>query len=560
MKAPNSIKYTIGKPMPGTKWVVRGELGQGGMGLVLDVEKGELIRGAMKVLLPPFATVPEFAAKFLDEIKVTARLQHPNIVQVVDFDRLSDGTPFMVMERLRGKTLRAVLQDTRERGKLWTSANTYAVAAQAAEGLYRAHSHEPSIVHGDVKPENLFLHRAQASFEVVVKVMDFGVAAVVGEGERQIVGTPRYMAPEQVTGGEVSPQTDQYALALVIYEMLTERLPWDVNLRDRKAVAEARCYAAPTPPSTFCPWLPASMDAALLQALAKDPRARHGTLHGLMFELRALQWIGITGEANTDDPMAATLAGGRAAREEHDLFEDVFPPRADQARRAAAGPSGAAAMEFSESSEPPTWPRPPGAGMLVQRPPAAMAEVPTADSEAITTAVRAEGSGAPHAIDTPMTGASGARPTPRIWGNKAARRTALGLVGAGAVGILLVSARIARSPRERVAGGVQLIESRTSGAAPVASDLGVGAEPPQWITEAAHVPKAAAESAVLPTIVVPAEPSVAKTTSARSDGGAGGPVLRRATLPPRPALRSPSVKPSVPDDGRDELYIPAVTR
>jgi len=198
--------------------------------------------------------------------------------------------------------------------------------------------------------------------------------------------------------------------------------------------------------------------------------------------------------------------------------------------------------------------------MLVQRPPVAMAEVPTADSEAITTAVRAEGSGAPHAIDTPMTGASGPRPTPRTWSSKAARRMALGLASAGAVAILLVSARIAHSPRERVAGGVQLIESQTSGAAPVASDLGVGAEPPQWITEAAHVPKAASESVVLPTIVVPAEPSVAKTTSARLDGGAGGPVLRRATLPPRPALRSPSVKPSVPDDGRDELYIPTVTR
>src|ERR1700761_2482459 len=99
MKASGSIEYTVGQPMPGTKWIVRGELGQGGMGLVLDVMKAGVIPGAMKVLLPQFADVPEFAARFLDEVKVTARLQHPNIVQVLDVDRLADGTPFMVMER-----------------------------------------------------------------------------------------------------------------------------------------------------------------------------------------------------------------------------------------------------------------------------------------------------------------------------------------------------------------------------------------------------------------------------------------------------------------------------
>ena len=72
MKAPSSIEYLIGQPMPGTKWVVRGKLGQGGMGIVLDVVKEQLIRGAMKVLLPPFAKQPEFAAKFFEEVKVTA--------------------------------------------------------------------------------------------------------------------------------------------------------------------------------------------------------------------------------------------------------------------------------------------------------------------------------------------------------------------------------------------------------------------------------------------------------------------------------------------------------
>jgi serine/threonine protein kinase len=86
MKTPTSIEYTVGDPMPGTKWVVRGKLGQGGMGLVLSVEKAGFIRGAMKVLLPAFAKQAEFAEKFLAEVKVTSRLQHPSIVHVLDFD------------------------------------------------------------------------------------------------------------------------------------------------------------------------------------------------------------------------------------------------------------------------------------------------------------------------------------------------------------------------------------------------------------------------------------------------------------------------------------------
>src|ERR1035438_10402687 len=117
MKAASTIEYMVGQPMPGSRWVVRGKLGQGGMGLVLDVVKEGVIQGAMKVLHPHFAKVPEFAARFLDEVKITARLQHVNIVQVLDFDRLGDGTPFMVMERLQGRTLGAALRAGRQARK-----------------------------------------------------------------------------------------------------------------------------------------------------------------------------------------------------------------------------------------------------------------------------------------------------------------------------------------------------------------------------------------------------------------------------------------------------------
>ena len=571
MKAPSSIEYLIGQPMPGTKWVVRGKLGQGGMGIVLDVVKEQLIRGAMKVLLPPFAKQPEFAAKFFEEVKVTARLQHPNIVQVLDFDRLLDGTPFMVMERLRGRTLRAALRETRQRGKLWTAANTYAVAAQASEGLYRAHSHEPSIVHLDVKPENIFLHRTEASFDSVVKVMDFGVAAIVGEGDRQNIGTPRYMAPEQVAGGDVSPQTDQYALALVIYEMLTGRLPWDVNVRDSKALGEAHLYAAPAPPSHFCPWLPSRMDAALLKGLSKDPRARHDTLHGLMFELRGLQRIAdrpATGDANTTDPMVGTLAeGGAFVREEDDTFERMAAPHAGPPRLAAAGPAGAfeVSVQFSESSEPPTWPRPERAGSLARQPSLAEAGRPRVGSESMTGA-RAEVSEeheplADQALDTPMTGESGPRSESHRPGKPSrsgGKRMALASVGVGALAAVLVSTRIHSRGGGTV--GALPVATTTSGAAPAASDFGLGARPPLSILEAARAPAALAETVVIPTLGARTETGMTKAASARPDGGAGGPGSSKATPAPRPVARSPSAKASVPDDGRDELYVPAVTR
>jgi hypothetical protein len=568
MKAPSSIEYAIGEPMPGTKWVVRGKLGQGGMGLVLSVEKAGLIRGAMKLLLPAFAKLPEFAAKFLAEVKVTARLQHPSIVQVLDFDQLADGTPFMVMERLRGRTLRAALRETRQRGKFWTAANTYAVAAQAAEGLYRAHSLEPSIVHRDVTPENIFLERREASHDSVVKVMDFGVAAVVGERDRQNMGTPRYMAPEQMDGGEVSPQTDQYALALVVYEMLTGRLPWDVNVHDRKALGEAHRHAAPTPPSQFSPWLPARMDAALLKALSKDPRARHDTLHGLMFELRGLQWIGdrpgMTGDANTTDP-GALGEGGAVVRDEPDAFERMPPPHAKRPPLAAAGPTSASEMnELSDSWEPPTWPLPQRAGPLAKQLSVAVALGSPAASESQTTVARAEVSedhalGAVPALDTPMIGASGPGREPQIRRKGALGRMALALAGASAAVVLLVSARIVRAPREPATSGAQVIDNRGSGAAPAASDLELGARPPRSITDAVDVPRPPADSVPMPAPAAPAEPDV-KTTSARPDAATNGLAARKATAPPRSALRSPPAKASVPDDGRDELYLPAVKR
>jgi serine/threonine-protein kinase len=570
MGATGSIEYTVGEPMRGTKWVVRGKLGQGGMGLVLDVVKARLIPGAMKVLLPPFANAPEFAAKFLDEVKVTARLQHPNVVQVLDFDRLEDGTPFMVMERLRGRTLRAALRETQQKGRTWTPANAYAVAAQVAQGLYRAHSHGPSIVHRDIKPENIYLHRSEGAFESIVKVMDFGIAAVVGERDRQCIGTPRYMAPEQVAGDPVSPQTDQYALALVVYEMLTGRFPWEVNLRDVSALVDVHRRVAPTPPSRFCPWLPERLDAALLKALSKDPAARHDSVHGLVFELRALQSIdrsNATGDVHATDPMVGTLAdGGAVLREEDDTVERMAPPSVNGS--ALAVPESSGLSEWSaENSPPPQRPaavQPSAPRALSTREGSDRTSTPSpgargtpAQSEARAEATDEPPTVASAPLDTPMTGEADPALKP-LRGRTALRRVpiaAFAFAGASALVAVLLSVwkgaspqaptepRNAFDPPPAIAQGAR-IDSRTEPALPPLEPIGERSAAP---------PPTPFASAVAAT--PPRAPALA---GARTDGGASRAALGK--VPPIasvPASGASPPKGSVPDDGRDELYIPA---
>lgn len=273
--------------MPGTKWVLRGWLGQGGMGVVLDVAKEPGIVGAMKVLLPAFAQQDAFTRRFFEEVRLLARLRHPNIVGVIDFDSLDDGAPFVVMERLTGHTLRSAL---RERGRPLSPTEVYDITRQLCDGLYCAHSNAPPIVHRDVKPENVFLHRSKFATPIV-KLIDFGIAGVHGEtSDRRTVGTPRYMAPEQILGDSTSLQTDLYTVAVVVYEMLTTRFPWEIDTRDISAVINAHLRGVPPPPSRHAPWIPRLVDECILRALAKTPASRPRDAHEFVSGLFELQY------------------------------------------------------------------------------------------------------------------------------------------------------------------------------------------------------------------------------------------------------------------------------
>jgi serine/threonine-protein kinase len=450
----------------------------------------------------------------------------------------------MVMERLRGRTLGAAMRETRQRARPWTPGNTFAVASQVAEGLYRAHAHVPAIVHRDIKPENIYLHRSEGSFESVVKVMDFGVAALVGEQDRALIGTPRYMAPEQVEGGRLSAQTDQYALALVVYEMLTGRLPWEA--RGAKALADVRLALPPASAMRFCKWLPEEVDDALLKALSRDPANRHESVHKMMFELRALQWASEhttgSGDHHSTVPMVGTIAEGRppAADDRDTLAQASIPPvegpPLEVFGSSSDGVDTSAQVTQHYQGRPTT---PEGRqGDALRTPTIPVFE--DAEPEAL-------GAGFARQPDTPM-GAEVAAEGRNAWRK-----------GMGRVGSALVATGVAAA----ALGGLALVTMSGRSSARVAqpaASVAVGVASAPAPTEKAK-PQAAAEdpgsgAASLPAWLEPSsQPAADRVASSPQDAGAA--AVRK---PVAPATRSParavSVVTRVPDDGRDELYVP----
>jgi serine/threonine protein kinase len=334
---PRDHTFVIGERIPGTKYVLCGVLGKGGMGTVYEVVKEPGIRGAMKVMHPPMVTRPDCVARFFDEVRLLAKLRHKNIVAVYDFDTLGDGTPYLVMEKLEGETLRSTLRKSARSKYGFPARGAYEVIRQTCEGLYRAHTQPTPVVHRDIKPENLFLNQLPGTDEVEVKVLDFGVAALVdSNGSRGQFGTPKYMAPEQFRGESATPRSDLYAVALVLYEMLTGRLPWDAETD--VDVCRAHLSLEPAPPSRFAPWVPKSIDELIARGLAKDPAQRLYSVFAFASQLYELQWVDDgRSRARDTSTTAPTLPALVASFDDdycdlasdggaHDTFRGMTPP------------------------------------------------------------------------------------------------------------------------------------------------------------------------------------------------------------------------------------------
>jgi len=260
----------------GGRYRVTGALGKGGMGAVFLAVQEPLGREvALKVLTDELARDEGARQRFLREAKAVSSLTHQNVVTVHDFGTDVDGTLFLVMERAVGRPLRAILD---ERGAL-SPGHAISLLADVCRGV--AAAHRSGIVHGDLKPENILVGEATsgAGTERTLKVLDFGLARLQSTGSDstvtragQILGTPRYLAPEQVKGVRDNPASDVYAMGIMLFEMLTGRPPFDESTIPLLIVEHMT--KTPPAPSSVRSDVPRDLDALVATLLEKDPAKR----------------------------------------------------------------------------------------------------------------------------------------------------------------------------------------------------------------------------------------------------------------------------------------------
>lgn len=265
------------------RYVIEAPLGEGGMGVVAVARDRRLDRRvALKLLPKERLGNAEARERLLREARAAAALQHPAIVQVHDAGETPDGGAFVVLELVKGKTLRALFRS----GGLGRAAGLRALA-EAARALGTAH--RAGLIHRDVKPDNLMLRD-----DGRIAILDFGLArpiepvagAPLLTAEGTIVGTPAYMAPEQAVGGQLDGRTDQFALAVVAFELLAGRVPWDAA---NPVAVMAQIIKGPVPsPSSLEPGLPKDADEVLLEALARDPADRFPDMESFAAALERL--------------------------------------------------------------------------------------------------------------------------------------------------------------------------------------------------------------------------------------------------------------------------------
>ena len=287
------------------------ELGTGGMGTVylathLDLERPV----AVKIIKPEFATDADVAERFLREARTMAKLRHPNAAMIFDAGNLPDGRHFIVMEFVEGETLSQAL--AREGRFSFTQAVN--IATQICDVLEEAH--RLGIIHRDLKPSNILLGKRG------VCVLDFGVAKVLASsaestathastGSGQLIGTPRYMSPEQCLGQRVGARSDLYSLGVLLYEMLAGRPPFVDPLQSALLVKQATAPAPPLP--RLRQDIPRSLALAVHSLLAKrsDDRPRTAAMAKVLLERSLVRPEGPVAPA---DPMSAMVAAADAGR------------------------------------------------------------------------------------------------------------------------------------------------------------------------------------------------------------------------------------------------------
>jgi hypothetical protein len=304
---------------------ITGSIGLGGMGAVYRAEHTLLGRAAaVKVLLPELSQNQEMVTRFFNEARAAAAIQHPNIVEIYDFGWDTDGSAYLVMEYLQGESLAARLA----RGRMAVTA-VMTIARQIAGAL--AAAHQRNIVHRDLKPDNIFLvPDLDVSGGDRIKLLDFGIAKLLDDSAQgrmtrpgAILGTPAYMAPEQVRGGAIDHRADLYSLGCIMFELCTGRPPFlGRNVSD---VLVAQVHTPPPTVSSLVADVPLELEMVIQQLLAKDLAHRMPSAEAVVQALDAATGpafrTGPVGAGEADAPQrpllttlsAATGSGGPGA-------------------------------------------------------------------------------------------------------------------------------------------------------------------------------------------------------------------------------------------------------
>jgi serine/threonine-protein kinase len=292
------------------KYRLDARLGEGGMGTVYRATHLLIDRPvAIKVLNQRFVTDEAAQERFRREARAAGRLQHSNAVTVTDFGRTQDGIVYIVMELLEGKSLREVLA----REAPLDTARSVSLMLQISAAV--AAAHEAGIIHRDLKPGNIFVVQRKHA-PPIVKVLDFGIAKLATDAEGVelknitqtgvMIGTPRYMSPEQCDGADLTPASDVYSLGVILYEMLTGTTPFSGPTP--LAVALKHSSEMPRPPREFVPTIPQVLEEMVLRSLEKRAEDRPADASAFRRELYLMaEKLGLEHSAGFSAPTMETL-------------------------------------------------------------------------------------------------------------------------------------------------------------------------------------------------------------------------------------------------------------
>lgn len=317
------------------KYHLEERLGEGGMGTVYRARHLLMDRPvAIKVLHPQFVGNEAARTRFQLEARAAVRLHHLNAVSVTDFGQTPDGLVYIVMELLKGRTLREILA---QEAPLETARAT-SIMLQVSDAV--AAAHEAGIIHRDLKPSNIFVTRS-ADTPSMVKVLDFGIAKLASDTfddedaaastlPGTPLGTPRYMSPEQHQGRDLTPATDVYGLGIILYEMLTGMAPFTGTSVVEIAMKHAN--DPPRAPREVVAAIPEDVERVVLHALEKEPEARPANAAEFRRELlETAERLGLEHHAVTSAPDVRALRDATLRSESGRLVVDIAKLRESMA-------------------------------------------------------------------------------------------------------------------------------------------------------------------------------------------------------------------------------------